>query len=257
MNKIYKRINWKNAPKQETPLNEHNMNRLDMAVNELDDRVVSMDGSITSLQNYEANANFAMNEAADYAKLAQRYAVGSDDLTPPSSNDDNAKWYCQQTKKYYDEFSQIAKTVAGSIKIGNSTQPLYLLGNYIYIGERSVMYMPDHTAQITFLGGAQMTNANRWVQVCLPLNKMINPEVRDIQITISVLQIRQNDNYLQGSANNSNASGIAVSLQNDDNISFSKMTCIPVSIYKTNGQGFGGTNNSPVAIKALFDVKFV
>lgn len=257
MNKIYTRINWKNAPKQETPLNEHNMNKLDKAVNELDDRVVSMDGSITSLQNYEANANFAMNEAADYAKLAQRYAVGSDDLTPPSSNDDNAKWYCQQTKKYYDEFSQIAKIAAGSIEIGNSTQPLYLHGNYIYIGERPAVYMPDHTAQITFLGCAQMTNANRWVQVCLPLNKMISPEVHDIQITISVLQIRQNGNYIQGDASNSNAAGISVLFQNDDNLSLSGMTCIPVSIYKTNGQGFGGTNNSPVAIKALFDVKFV
>lgn len=45
MNKIYTRINWENYPKDTTPLNESNLNRMDHAVNELDNRIISQDAS--------------------------------------------------------------------------------------------------------------------------------------------------------------------------------------------------------------------
>ena len=43
MQKSYSRINWQNYPSEETPLNESNLNRMDYAINEIDDRVISMD----------------------------------------------------------------------------------------------------------------------------------------------------------------------------------------------------------------------
>lgn len=43
MQKIYSRINWENYPSENTPLNESNLNRIDYATNELDDRVISLD----------------------------------------------------------------------------------------------------------------------------------------------------------------------------------------------------------------------
>ncbi len=45
MNKAYSRINWENYPSTETPLNETNLNRMDGALNTVDDRVVSFDVS--------------------------------------------------------------------------------------------------------------------------------------------------------------------------------------------------------------------
>lgn len=45
MQKAFQRINWQNYPSEETPLNESNLNRMDGALNEIDNRVVSMDTS--------------------------------------------------------------------------------------------------------------------------------------------------------------------------------------------------------------------
>lgn len=45
MNKVYARINWENYPSDSTPLNEENLNRMDHAVNKLDNRIISQDAS--------------------------------------------------------------------------------------------------------------------------------------------------------------------------------------------------------------------
>ena len=43
MNKAYNRINWENYPSDSTPLNEDNLNKMDVAINEVDNRVISLD----------------------------------------------------------------------------------------------------------------------------------------------------------------------------------------------------------------------
>lgn len=43
MNKTYTRINWQNEPSTNTPLNEVNLNKMDAALNEIDNRVVNID----------------------------------------------------------------------------------------------------------------------------------------------------------------------------------------------------------------------
>lgn len=45
MQKIYSRINWKNFPSEETAVNESNLNKMDLAIDNLDDRVVAMDAA--------------------------------------------------------------------------------------------------------------------------------------------------------------------------------------------------------------------
>ena len=42
MQKIYSRINWENYPSEQTPLNESNLNRIDYAVNENDNRIITL-----------------------------------------------------------------------------------------------------------------------------------------------------------------------------------------------------------------------
>lgn len=49
MQKIYNRINWENFPSEKTAVNESNLNRMDLAIDNLDDRVVAMDASKVDL----------------------------------------------------------------------------------------------------------------------------------------------------------------------------------------------------------------
>lgn len=49
MQKIYSRINWENLPSEKTAVNESNLNRMDLAIDNLDDRVVAMDAAKVDL----------------------------------------------------------------------------------------------------------------------------------------------------------------------------------------------------------------
>ena len=53
MQKAYNRINWENYPSEATPLNESNLNRMDYALNEIDNRVITLD--TTKLAVSDAN----------------------------------------------------------------------------------------------------------------------------------------------------------------------------------------------------------
>ena len=53
MQKSYSRINWENYPSDATPINETNLNKIDYAVNEIDNRVIEFD--TTKLDVAEAN----------------------------------------------------------------------------------------------------------------------------------------------------------------------------------------------------------
>ena len=43
MNKAYGRIDWQNYPSDETPINESNLNKIDTATDEIDNRVITLD----------------------------------------------------------------------------------------------------------------------------------------------------------------------------------------------------------------------
>lgn len=45
MNKTYERINWENYPSDKTPLNEQNLNEIDAALDEVDNRVIMLDNT--------------------------------------------------------------------------------------------------------------------------------------------------------------------------------------------------------------------
>lgn len=49
MQKIYSRINWENFPSEKTAVNESNLNKMDLAIDNLDDRVVAMDAAKVDL----------------------------------------------------------------------------------------------------------------------------------------------------------------------------------------------------------------
>ncbi len=43
MNKAHSRVNWENYPSDSTPLNERNLNKMDVSIDEIDNRVISLD----------------------------------------------------------------------------------------------------------------------------------------------------------------------------------------------------------------------
>ena len=45
MNKCYYRIIWKNYPDDGTPINEQNLNKVDVAADEMDNRIISLDST--------------------------------------------------------------------------------------------------------------------------------------------------------------------------------------------------------------------
>ena len=68
--KTYGRINWENYPSDKTPLNEANLNKIDYAVNEVDNRILELDvkkldlavanGMVKSLAYNQANGVFTI-----------------------------------------------------------------------------------------------------------------------------------------------------------------------------------------------------
>ena len=50
MHKIYSRINWENFPSENTALNESNLNRMDLGLDNLDNRVIEMNSTKVSVE---------------------------------------------------------------------------------------------------------------------------------------------------------------------------------------------------------------
>lgn len=128
MEKAYSRIRWKNGSySTETPLNETNMNRMDAALDVIDDRVCEHDSEIQTLQGYEtraaesaaeayaseqnaaqseSNAQTSEENASDSATLSRSWAVGGTN-TRQGEDTDNSKYYSEvsesnaETSEYF------------------------------------------------------------------------------------------------------------------------------------------------------------
>lgn len=73
MNKVYTRINWENEPSDNTPLNETNLNKMDFALNEVDNRLIEQD--TTKLSKTDASndiVNWTINEDTGVITVTRR-----------------------------------------------------------------------------------------------------------------------------------------------------------------------------------------
>ena len=73
MNKIYTRINWENYPSEATALNETNLNKVDLAVDELDNRIIYQDN--VKLSKTDASndvVNWTMDEETGVITVTRR-----------------------------------------------------------------------------------------------------------------------------------------------------------------------------------------
>lgn len=73
MNKVYTRINWENEPSDKTPVNETNLNKMDFALNEVDNRLIEQD--TTKLSKTDASndlVNWTMDEETGVITVTRR-----------------------------------------------------------------------------------------------------------------------------------------------------------------------------------------
>lgn len=108
--KCYERILWKNFPSKETSLDEQNLNKMDKAIDELDNRIIELSGY--------------SDEAKRQANLSRSYAVGTDGEVRPEDITDNAKYYKEQSllaknaaENYANNASQSASEASNSEQI--------------------------------------------------------------------------------------------------------------------------------------------
>lgn len=74
MQKIYSRIDWENEPSKNTPLNEDNLNKMDYAIDKLDDRIIALNGYQDRAYQSEQNAK----KYANNAKISEQNAKTSE-----------------------------------------------------------------------------------------------------------------------------------------------------------------------------------
>ena len=64
MQKAYERIDWENYPSEETPVNEQNLNKMDVALDEVDNRVITLNTTkATKVEVSELFSNVAFDES--------------------------------------------------------------------------------------------------------------------------------------------------------------------------------------------------
>lgn len=79
MNKVYTRINWENYPSLVTPINEINLNKLDFAMNALDNRIINLDTAKVNMSDIQTNiSNWTLDEETGIITITR---VNGDTIT--------------------------------------------------------------------------------------------------------------------------------------------------------------------------------
>lgn len=161
MNKTYSRINWENYPSEKTPLNEVYLNRIDYSVNEIDNRVISLDtakldkttanGLVKGVAYNNANGVFTVTylngstAAIDtkMEKLAVNFSYDAADQRLVITLDDGTKQYVDLTSLITEyEFSN-SNTISFTVENGK------VKANVNRGSITGDMLQPDYLADIT------------------------------------------------------------------------------------------------------------
>ena len=79
MQKAYNRIDWENYPSGKTPLNETNLNKMDAAIDELDNRIINMDLTMQEPVTKAAASAAEAEESAEAAAESESAAQASEE----------------------------------------------------------------------------------------------------------------------------------------------------------------------------------
>lgn len=115
MQKVYQRINWENEPSEATPLNERNLNKLDYAVDIIDDRVIEYAHYTEDAAASAAAAANSASASANSASASQASAVNSSTSAANAKiSEDNAKFSENAAKQSETNASQSEHNAAVS-----------------------------------------------------------------------------------------------------------------------------------------------
>lgn len=132
MNKAYNRINWGN---DETPINESNLNKMDYAIDEIDNRIVKLDKTVSQQKTLR-------DEVVEAAELAK-------------ASETNAKESEEKAKQYYENTSAVS-----GIKIATQTTAGIIKGGENYIDESGELQLTKRTDSPTlynsYAGGIKL-----------------------------------------------------------------------------------------------------
>lgn len=87
MAKVYERINWEDLPSKNTPINAENLNKMDKAIDKLDDKIVELEenggsggssGDYLEKENPVGTGSFSMNRKANTTVGNCSHAEGYD-----------------------------------------------------------------------------------------------------------------------------------------------------------------------------------
>lgn len=83
MAKVYERINWEDLPSKNTPINAENLNKMDKAIDDLDDKIVELEessgeGDYLEKENPVGTGSFSMNRKANTTVGNCSHAEGYD-----------------------------------------------------------------------------------------------------------------------------------------------------------------------------------
>ena len=127
MNKLYpSRINWRNEPSTETPIDEINLNKIDKFCDDIDNRVIEMDTRVSAIEDIEPTVLGYMTRSENAASNSEAYAVGKRGGSDVPSSDptyhNNSKYYSEQAatsvttaQGYALDASNSATSASGSV----------------------------------------------------------------------------------------------------------------------------------------------
>lgn len=104
--KIYELIGWENQPSTKTPINARNLNKMDIAINELDDRVLDLGGSVESIlgnfaTEYDSTSTYAVGDYVIHDGLLYKCITA----VTTAEEFDSSKWKKTDCGAEFDESS--------------------------------------------------------------------------------------------------------------------------------------------------------
>lgn len=137
--KTYTRINWQNAPSEATALNETNLNKMDSAIDTLDDRIVALDTA-------RVNDESAISTAQGDISSLQNGKVDKETGKGLSTNDYSTD---EKTKLTYIETYATNQRITPALVSGNTIAYIQRRKNATQVETIGILYIPTADSSLS------------------------------------------------------------------------------------------------------------
>ncbi len=188
MNKAYERINWEDYPSTETPLNEDNLNRIDRAVDILDNRVIELDASKfdkSTAQKLVKNISF--NE--ENGKITITYYDGSKDIIETFLEDADVLELQDNLIKYHAVVQKLVDSDDNPILDSNGNE---IYGKTVYADQTDIVSIYNSLSAVQ--------NYLHQLNAARPLSRLTEEEKKSQEMSADIAgletSLQETDNRL-------------------------------------------------------------